>query len=68
VTDVGCCWHHHHGPWCWGDPREIDDELWRRRGARPDREPDALRDLQERQSELEHELTELRERIRAKTS
>ena len=62
------CWHHHHGPWCWGDPREFEYEYLPRRREPRDREPDTLRDLQERQRELQAELDEVGERIRAKTS
>ena len=62
---MGCCWHHHYGPWCWEDAREYEYELQRRRRERPDRGSDALRDLEERQRELEAELAELREKIRA---
>jgi hypothetical protein len=50
------------------DPREFEYELRPRRRERPDREPDALADLQERQRDLERELVELRQQIREKTS
>jgi len=64
---VGCCWHHYHGPWS-GYPGEFEYELRPRRRERPERGPDALRDLQERQRELENELAALREQIRATPS
>jgi hypothetical protein len=63
---VGCCWHHHHGPWCWGDRPEFEYEFRPRRREPLERESDALRELQEHQRELERELAGLREQIQAK--
>jgi hypothetical protein len=63
---VGCCRHHYHGPWCWGDWPEFGYELRPRRRESAEPESEALRDLRERQRELEAELAALRERIREK--
>jgi hypothetical protein len=60
---MGCCWHAH-GPWCYGPGYGWEPEYPARRRRRIGRE-EQMRDLEERQTELQEELAEISQAIRA---